>query len=82
MARSDARELCTGSRTGSRVKGWILPLLLIVVVPGGGLIAIGIWWARRDRRSRVSAAWHTDQQRREWGTGVEQSSWKIWPWRA
>lgn len=59
------------------MKGWILPLLLIVVVPGGGLIAIGIWWARRG--SRVSQAWRTDHERRSWGVGIDQSCVQTWP---
>lgn len=44
------------------------------------LIVGGIWILRQSFKSRhVSAAWQNENNRREWGAGVDQSCW-TWPY--
>lgn len=45
------------------------------------LIGGGIWILRQSFTAHhVSAAWQNENNRREWGAGVDQSCW-TWPYR-
>lgn len=51
---------------------------LLILVPLGSLLYLGArTWLRRD--DTVSDAWKVDNQRRVWGTGIEQSCVRSWP---
>lgn len=56
------------------MKTWLLVSAL------GGVIGVGYWLYRYlSADDHVSAAWHVDNSRREWGTGIEQSCVREWP---
>lgn len=37
------------------------------------------WWVIRRHRAQVSPAWLVDNERREWGSGIDQSAVRSWP---